>query len=114
MKSIIDSNRRKVLALARATARRAKIALPTEEDLVEDEGVYSIDLDIPEDAKSLPPGLTKNLRVPEEKVERLVSEKLKVRASGRSLGDERGGGRPIEIGEVPGGGKDNPGGGKPK
>ena len=39
METIISDNKRKVLALARATARRAKIEIPTEEDLKEQDGM---------------------------------------------------------------------------
>jgi len=74
METIISTNKRKVLALARATARRAKIDIPTEKDLKEQDGMYFIDLELPKNAK-LPVGLTKNIL--KEKDKTSILEKAK-------------------------------------
>jgi len=78
MKTIIDKNKRKVLGLARATARRSGIPIPKETDLQEWDGLYFIDLDINEKMlkKPLPVGLTKNLKTEIQKTTALNKAKL--------------------------------------
>ena len=77
MITIIDSNKRKVLALARATARRAKIYIPKEEDMKEQDGLYFIDLDVKtKEQDKLPVGLKKALK--DEKMKTQMLEKAKL------------------------------------
>lgn len=75
MESIISSNKNKVLAFARAAARRARITLPTEDDLVEDEGVFYVDLDLPKNSK-LPKGIVNKLVKEKDKVAEIAKEKV--------------------------------------
>lgn len=95
MATIIDSNNRKVLAIARAIARRSKLPIPTEEDMMEQDGMYYIDL--PDTKKELPIGLVKNMKVLKDKTEILKKAKENPIIS-RDIRD--GLGRPV-INDVP-------------
>ena len=81
MKSIIDLDKRKVLVIARATAKRSNIALPTKDNIVEDEGVYYIDLNISDSEQlNLPIGLEKNVCDADNKDDILAELKKELKA----------------------------------
>ena len=78
MKSFIDTNKRKVLAFARATAKRNNLPLPEETDIIEDNGIFYIDLNLPSNAK-LPKVLNNNIIKEELKSAKLAELKKKVK-----------------------------------
>lgn len=60
MKSLVDNNKRRLLMAARVVARKLDLPFVEEEDILEDNGVFYIDLDIPND-KKFSHGLTKKI-----------------------------------------------------
>ena len=86
MKTIIDKNKRKVLGLSRAIARRSALPIPTEKDLQKKDGLYFIGLNIDEKRlkKPLPIGLIKNLKTEMQKIDKLKEAKIKLVKIGKS------------------------------
>ena len=74
MKSFVSENKREVLVRARAVTRRLGMPIPTQEDIIEDEGIFYVDLEIT-DSIELPLGLSKRLLTTKAKNEKILNLK---------------------------------------